>query len=209
MKRIIKDEFKEYKKFISKSNEIIDIPPNSSITHPITLDLVHNKSNTKSMCLLKPEFTKDGVLWYNQNKCINSNNTYKNYLYIPPIGIQSHNLLSIYEIDTIESLQNYIKNNIEISNISTINRLLNCWIRVNFLTIKSHNNFLEKIYRELLERYYGIEYIEKIREKMNIDKEIKNFIDYWCEKNNNTDFILNLLEDLYKHLNLIFKNIKK
>ncbi len=211
MKRVIKDEFKEYRNFISKSNAIINIPPNSSIIHPISLDLIENKNNSQSICLQKPELTKDGIIWYNTNKCINNNinNNYKKYLYIPPIGIQSQDLLSIYSIDTIESLQKFIKDNLDSINILTINRLLNCWIRANFSTVKLHNNLLEKIYKDMLKRYYGSKYIEKIMERLNLDKEIKNFIDYWCEKNNDAIFVLNLLDNLYNHLNLIFKNNEK
>ena len=49
-------------------------------------------------------------------------------------------------------------------------------------------------------KYFNID-IEWIIEKknININKEIKEYIDYWINKNNNTQFLLNLLTDFINY----------
>ena len=79
----------------------------------------------------------------------------------------------------------------------TINRVINCWIRVNFETLKNYNNYLEKINWKIIEFNYH-SYIEA--NESNIKKEIKSFIDYWINKHSLDEFNLNLLKDLIQYL---------
>lgn len=205
MKRIIKNEFQEYKKFNSKNVEIGEIPGNSQKIHPITLNWIDNTKSVNPICLTKPSIEKEGITLYKEYRCINKNSNYKSYLYTPPIGITSNDLLKIYDVDSIEKLQLYINDNIDNQNIFTINRIVNSWIRVNFDTIKIYNNFLEKIYKKMLEKYLNSDNYKKYITSLNLDKEIKDFIDYWFDKNNIIGFNFDLLIELEIYLGKIKK----
>jgi hypothetical protein len=203
MKRLIKKEFQEYKNFSSKNNEISNIPINTTIMHPITLNWIRETNNPS--CITKPHFSNSNTfILYKDYNCNVSNDVYKNILYIPPIGFTSNDILKIYNIDSIDSLLLYINNNIHEGNIININRIVNSWIRVNYDSIKIYNNFLENIYKQLVDKYLNINNKNKIKnDNININKEIKYYIDYWTNKNNSIDFKLNLLEDF------VFYFIKK
>ena len=205
MKRIIKNEFHEYKNFNSKNMEITQISGNTQKIHPITLNWIDNSKSSQPLCITKPSFDKEGITLYKDYKCNTQNNKYNNYLYTPPIGISSENLIKIYDVESIDSLQTFIDENIKKMNVLTLNRIINSWIRVNFDTIKMYNNFLEKIYKKLLEQYYSFKNFEELNRKINLDKEIKEFIDYWFTKNNIIGFRFNLLFELQNYLEKIKK----
>jgi hypothetical protein len=205
MKRIIKNEFLEYKKFNSKNMEILQIGENTQRIHPITLNWIDNSKSSTPLCITKPNFEKDNLTIYKDYKCTNNQvNKYNSYLYTPPIGVSAEDLIKIYNLESIESLQAFVFENINNINILTINRLINCWIRINFETIKTYNNFLEKIYKKMLDKYYGFKNIEELN-KLNLDKELKDFIDYWFAKNNSIGFKFNLFFDLINYLEKLKK----
>ena len=204
MKRIIKNEFQEHKKFNSKNNEIMQIDENTQKIHPITLNWIDNSKSSTPLCITKPSFEKDTITLYKDYKCSNLTNKYNSYLYTPPIGVTSDDLIRIYDVESIESLQTFVNENISTMNIRSINRIINCWIRVNFDTIKIYNNFLEKIYKKMLDKYYGFKNLEKFN-KLNMDKEIKDFVDYTFNKIKTIGFHFDLLFDLISYLEKIKK----
>ncbi len=201
MKRIIKNEYIEHKNFTSKNMEIKEVPPNSQIIHPVTLSWIDNTRSSNPICLTKPSFDKEGLTLYKDYKCTGQNpNKYNGYLYLPPIGLTSENLIKIYDVESIEKLSFFIIENINKINILTLNRIVNSWIRSNYDTIKTYNNFLEKIYLSLIEKYYSSENFQVLTKKINLEKEIKDFIDYWFGKNNTLGFKIDLLSDLENYL---------
>jgi hypothetical protein len=207
MKRIIKNEFNGGNNNIFKNSEITEIPVNSQKIHPVILNWVDNKNNSNPICLIKPSFDKEGLTVYKNYKCIGQNdNKFKSYLYTPPIGITAENLLKIYNVESIENLQNYISENINSTNIFTLNRIVNCWIRINFESIKLYNNFLEKIYKKFIGKYYDYDYFKILTDKINLDKEIKDFVDYWFDKNNSIGFKFDLLVEMINYLEKIKKD---
>jgi len=132
----------------------------------------------------------------------NSENT-PTALPFQPFGILSSDILQIYKINSIDDLLDYIDTNVKIENILTINRILNCWIYNNYNILKQHNDILEQIYKKIIYayiKYFNID-IELIIEKknININKEIKEYIDYWINKNNIKIFSLNLLTDFINY----------
>ena len=200
MKRIIKNEFEEYSKNNFKNLEIGEIPANSQKIHPITLNWIDNRKSINPLCLTKPHVENSNYLiMYKDYKCTNTSSNYKSFLYIPPIGITAADIIQIYNINSIDSLQTYVNNNINEINILSLNRVVNSWIRINFDTIKMYNNFLEKIYKKLLEKYLSSQNWQYVQTR-ELDKEIKKFIDYWFDKNNSIGFNFNLLEDLELYL---------
>jgi hypothetical protein len=128
-------------------------------------------------------------------KCKNNVNNYKKNLYIPVIGLESIDLLNMYSIQSIDSLHDFIEENLQKINYYTLNRIINSWIRVNFETLQNYNNYLEKILFKLIEFDKKYTYNET-----NIKKEIKSFIDYWINKHSVDEFYLNLLKDLVQYL---------
>jgi hypothetical protein len=191
-KRIIRNEYEYF-----KSKEIVTLPPKTIAFHPINLERINSGIN--SICLTKFQIDKNNNLNIsNTYKCNNNlNNNVKKYLYVPVIGLESIDLLKIYSIYSIESLYEWINNHLDKLNLKTINRIINCWIRVNFDTLKNYNNYLEKIYLKITA--FGSN--KKASEnETNIKKEIKDFIDYWINKHSVDEFNFNLLEDLNQYL---------
>ena len=173
-----------------------------NVLNPEPLQL--NKTNNP-VCLTKFNYDNNKLNNNNNYKCnIESNDNYKKNLYIPPLGISTADILKIYNINSIDSLNDWITDNFETFNLFTLNRVINCWIRNNLDVLKISNNALESIYSKLIQKQFSTSYLEKL-EQNNINKEIKDFIDYWIEKNNNIDFHFNLFEDLCNYIVKKFK----
>jgi hypothetical protein len=195
-KRIIKKE-----NLTSNEKDIITVESGTQMMHPISLSWFNNKEKFP-LCLTE-YFYSDGKLQnFREGKCSNSasQGKYNKYMYLPPIGLTSDDLLRIYNIDSIDELISHVKNNTK-KNYLNVNRIVNCWIRVNFQTLKNYNNSLEKIYLELLNNKKNSKLFNKIP---NIEKEIKDFIDYWIGKHDGNEFELDLLDDFIFYLNKKF-----
>ena len=126
------------KKRIIKTDNIINMKPNTQMLHPISAVWMKN-DETKPLCLTKFKITDDDNVadyTYKEYKCSSNLNNYNKYMYVPPVGITSAELLKIYDIteNSIDSLNNWITNNN--NNYYTVNRILNSWIKNNFDTLK-------------------------------------------------------------------------
>ena len=189
MKRIIK-------------KEIVNVQPNTQLLHPLSSQWINMTNEDKPICLTKFQIQNKETKIFNYDTCILKENNYKNYLYLPPIGLSSNDILEIYNISSIDRLLDYIKENMNDDNYLSINRLLNSWIRVNFETLKNYNNFLEKICIKIVTKYYNhnIENIIKKNKDFDINKEIKKFIDYWINKHDSNEFKLELIDDFIDYL---------
>ena len=191
---------KNFTRYIKEENfrgqEIATIPSNTNILDPIFLRTSNKKDNP--ICLTKLGLDKNNNLqFYNNYKCSSNVNDYKKYLYIPPIGLSSAELLKIYNIHTVDDITTTFDEMLESGeNYHTINRILNCWIKNNFDFLKG-NNFLDKIYNKLLSIYLD----SKIIKKINLEKEINSYIKTWLSKKTSNDFDFDLLNDMMNHLN--------
>jgi hypothetical protein len=201
-RRIIRDEID----INFKSKEIGLLSPKTSGFHPINLEWINNTDTVNPLCLTKFQMDKKNNLnIFNNYKCKNNLNDYKKNLYIPIVGLESSDLLNVYSIDSIDSLYEWINENLDKLLLPTINRILNCWIRVNYETLKNYNNYLEKIYFKI---FVFIFKDKIIQDETTIKKDIKNFIDYWINKNSVDEFNLNLLNDLNQYVIKKFLNNK-
>jgi hypothetical protein len=175
------------------NKEIGSLEPNKWILHPITCEIIDNKTN-KPLCITKPylndykniKFIKNG----NCNKNMNIND-YKKFLYIPTIGLNSVDILKLYNIDTVDNLENWINTNINDKSYYTTNRIFNCWIRINYSTLIEYNKILVKIIKKIIINYKS----DEIKKIVDLDKEISNFIDYWINKNSENEYRINLIDD--------------
>jgi len=191
-KRTIKHD--SYESYTSYNPEIGTVPKDTNIMEPILVRLLHKTPNPT--CLTKVNLNDNNIKFYNNYKCKTDVNDYKKYLYVPPIGIMYDDILKLYDIDSIDSMKQWVDDMIEDGmNYYTINRVINCWIRKNFDLLKN-NNFLEKIYYKLLSIYLD----SKIIKKIDLEKEIKQFINTWSSKKKPEDFDFNLYEDMYLYL---------
>ena len=193
-KRIIKDEI-----YYFNSKEISNLPPNTITFHPINLKTVENNDPINPICLTKFQIDKNNNLnILNSYKCKNNIDNYKKNLYIPIIGLDSSDLLNIYSIKSIDSLNEFVNENLDKLFLITINRIINCWIRINFETLKNYNNYLEKIYWKIIE-FNHVSY--SASNESTIKKEIKDFIDYWIKKHSVEEFNFDLFTELNEYLN--------
>lgn len=166
--------------------EIINMKPNTKLLHPLTCAWMDTQDIKTDICLTKYIYNKKDTDYYDintnnfnfyiTNKCKNKNlKKYKNYLYIPPVGISSDIILKIYNIKSIDSLINWLEEK-ENNNINTINRVLNCYISNNINILKNHYTLFENIYKKLLIKYSNKKLVSKI---VDLDKETHLFFKDW------------------------------
>lgn len=196
-KRIIKNEKNQVN---MTGNEIATIESNKQLLHPISGQWVDTKYFTNPICLTKFQILNKETSILNNYPCKQNVNNYKTYLFVPPIGLSSDDVLRIYDLDSIDKLYNWLLENMEKINYFTIVRIVNCWIKVNFETLKNYNNFLVKIISKLVKFNFG-----DTQPVKDLDKEIKDFIEYWMNKNNGTEFNLNLIEDFINYISKKYK----
>jgi hypothetical protein len=188
MKRIIKNENET---LIYKNINIKPIKPGEYSIHPISLGGFENVTN-KTLCLTKYNIKNNKLELTNNYNC--SDNNFNQYMHIPPVGLRSDDILEIYKISSVDELKLWIDNN---TNLSTINRVINCWLRVNYETLKVHNVVLYDIFINLFNKYKN----NLDLNKLDLEKEIKYYIEYWIYKTNATNFNFDLYNDMIKYLN--------
>ena len=169
-------------------DEYATIPMNTKFMEPITNTL---KQLPHPVCLKKMTFENNNIQYLKNYKCQNNVNNYDKILFIPPIGISSSELLKMYNIMNIDDLNMWFEKSIIEDNYLKINRILNCWIRINFDTLKNHSKNLENIYYK---------FISKHNKSISDEKEIKKFINNWIDKKSSDEFDFDLLDDLLDFL---------
>lgn len=186
-KRIIKDD-----KFF-RSKDIATVPINKKIQHPVSLKIIDTNGFLNPICLTKMYISNNKLNDYGNYIC-NGENKYKENIQLPPIAFNSSDLLEIYNINTIDSLKEWIDNIIQSYeflsyNIYTIIRIISCWITENSDTLSNYKKPLQYICYEILKQY-------------SLDKEVKqeninDTINKWIDNYKNGDDI-DLLQILIK-----------
>jgi hypothetical protein len=196
-KRIIKTEMNYKDSFKNKqfNKEISQIQPDNQTLHPISTQWINTQNIVNPICLTKFQILNNETKILNNYQCKTNGTNYKSFLFVPPIGLESNDILQIYQIESIDQLYSWINENISEKSYFTIIRVVNCWIRVNFETLKNYNNFLVKIISKMFK--YNLGNLADISE---LDKEIKDYINYWMNKNNGTEFKLNLVDDFANYI---------
>ena len=102
----------------------------------------------------------------NYKKLINTNNESINK-YVSPIPIKSNDILEIYNIMNMDDLEKWVKKNLDDINFFTINRIINCWIRVNLNILKKHPKYVIYIIYIIFKYYFKYIYLKKNYKNIN------------------------------------------
>jgi len=176
--------------------DLLYVPKNKTVIDPLTLNFV----TTKVPTIITNFYFKDGKL----SNQISADKIFKtskeelsSIMEIPPMGLDISSLIDLYKVEYIDDLTEWVINSIgDAKPFTTINRVINTWIKVNWTKIKKYNNGLEKIFIVLMR--YAID--SDVLKNIKLDKEVKEFIDFWVEKHDDDEFIFNLGEDMIKYL---------
>lgn len=189
---------------ITKDISIIKINPNDCSIHPTTLDTKENKVEDKVIEITNYYINNGELKNWKEGKKLSDKevkernfDNFKEAMKISNLTFDSESLINIYLEDTTSpsELDNYINTSInQVINFNTINRVINLWLWNNIKILKTHNNFLEKIYYDLLTKF------NKELVNDNLKKNIKQYIDYWTQNKTDNDFDFNLYRDLIEHL---------
>lgn len=166
-----------------------------SILHPLVLGLYDGQKN-KNICTTNSILKKDEFIQDCDKKKDNLTiDELLTTIMLPNINIDSNDLISLYDINNIDSLNNWIDENLYVLPFDNINRVLNLWIKSNLSELKLFNNALVNIIKKILEKF------NLNINKKYLDTELLKFIDYWIKKSNENDFYFNLILDFKKFLN--------
>jgi hypothetical protein len=172
--------------------ESLKIDADEWFLNPLTLELEENIS--KNPLYLTKFFFDDNnnLINYKVEKPKNQNDASK-FMLTPSLLIDSSELLKLYGIIDVTTLTEFIDNNIDNVYFSSINRIINCWIRDNFNQLQKNNKILINIYVKLFTKFYNIN-------NKTLTNAIDLFIIKWFKNKNKDDFFLNLGGDLIKYL---------
>jgi len=204
--RIIKsvdEQNKYYLKDNKKENkEISNIKSNKYALHPISSLFVKNRTDSTE-CLTSFYYSDDKLNISKNYRCKNIQQDIKDIYILPPIGLLSDDIVKIYNVETIDKLFVWFNKSIDdikSDNHNTINyltiiKIINCWVRVNFDTLKNYNNFLVKIISKLFNLIFNNEYdIPKIDDKIN------KYINFWIKNHSESDYNLNIIDDFNNYI---------
>jgi hypothetical protein len=186
------------------SKEIITVKSNTKLLHPLTCNWIDTSTDKYDVCLTKYNYN-DNFEFVKFNKACEkeTGSKYKDFLYVPPVGLSSDVILKLYNITSFDLLDEWLSVNLENrTNIFTINRILNCWINNNITILRKHNKFLIDIYNKLLSLIIDKNLFSKI---INLNDETLNYIDYWLNKTKDP-FHLDLLYDYINYIQKKYKN---
>ena len=173
------------------------------ILHPELISVIkiekpsENNNQKNKLCVINKNFSTDVADMFTDNYInyqeISEKEEISN-INISTMNLNNNLLLSFYKISDIDSLKEFIDNNLNFKDFEEMNRLLNFWILENLKSLKKFNYTLFSIIKKILLKF------TKIPEK-HLNKELENYIDYWVNKKNSDDFYFNLIDDFKKYLN--------
>lgn len=185
-KRIIKDE----RMFGSK--DISTVKPDKTIIHPITLNTINTSGFINPVCLTKMYISNNKLNEFDNYIC-NGENKYKEYIQLPPISLNSQDLLEIYNINNIENLKDWVENNLTTYNEITLSRVLTCWITNNVDTLKLYRKYFHEIFFNIFYQH------SNIRKHLRYEDDIKKYINEWID-NYKIDQDNDFYRDIFKYI---------
>lgn len=194
-KRFINDE----KNYTSKY--IATVPINQKVFHPVTLETIDTNEFKNPICLTKMYISNNKLNTFSNYIC-NGENKYKQYIQLPPVALNSSNLLEIYDINNIDNMKDWVEKNIQIYNVITFARVISSWIINNTDTLKLNKKKLENICIFILNHGFKPMFIDSY----DYDEEIKIYVTDWID-NYTIDKDSDLLKNLLIYISKKFKNI--
>ena len=164
---------------------------NEIFLHPITLTLQKNKRD-EPFCPTQLHYKNDKIYFSEKVKSTHlDTKDIQTFMALPYLNLNIDQMLSIYKIDSIDSLIKWVKNNImENKPYKYINRLINIWIKSNYNDLLNNNKILSSIYEIINKKYWN---------NMMIDK-MDEYIDNWFKTKKYDDFYFNLGNDLHDYM---------
>lgn len=171
------------------------IDNNDSFLHPITLTIIKNTKD-EQICPTNIYTEKNKILI--NRVCLKNENVDKqdisNYMSLPYINLDIKVIINIYKVETIDKLEEWFDNNInKDTSYDSINRILNIWIKLNFDIVKNFHDIFENFYLKINSKFWNYK-------NKNIKKELDKYMNKWFKIKKDTDFILDLGNDLKKYL---------
>lgn len=177
------------------------VNPGESILHPIFLQLLTNNTSKKVCPTIYHQDDQKSPIYY--KKCTKDTDikydTIARYMSMPYLNIDPNKFIKIYNVTTINNLLNFIDTKLEQKyTYQHINRVINCWIKVNQTDLIKNNDILTNIYIKIFKEFWKNKKIDF--NSKGVIQEINKFINNWF-KNNQDDFDYNLGNTLKKYLN--------
>lgn len=162
------------------------IETNEIFLHPITLELVKNKGPNK-ICPTELHYVdgKPYSIAPIENKSL-INKDIQSFMAIPYLNLNIEQMLSIYKINSIDNMIEWLNNNLD-KPLKTVNRILMVWIRFNYDELKENNKILISIYKKINHQYF---------KDLQIDN-LENKINNWFKNNDSNLFHLDLTEYIF------------
>jgi hypothetical protein len=170
--------------------------PLSIYIDPLTLEL-RTKDKEAKEYITQFSFDKNMNLINTSDK---PNKNYNEFMKMPSLLIPYTEILKLYNIDNLNDIIDYINLNLETKLFDSINRILNCWIRLNFNYLKKNNKILLNIYYKIFNHYYPNVIID---EKI-FNKKCSDYINIWFKNEKQNSFFLNLGDNLKNYLTTIY-----
>jgi len=146
------------------------------------------------------------------------------YLYKIPVVISPKKVLDLYNVDSIDSLIDYMKDTIKNNSIvyydsfkmkeytsndaneneipfDTLNKVFNSWIYENFSILKNHNIILNDLCYIMIRLTIS----DNFMNEDSLKKNIKDYIKYWFEEKSIDDINFDLINDMNNYFNKKFK----
>jgi len=165
------------------------VDTNNFTFHPITLNLIKNNLPNK-ICSSELHFINGDIKYTKSCSSDNkiSSNDIQKFMALPYLNLSSEQMLSIYKIDTIDNMINWIKDKIQDDMpFQYVNRIINIWIKYNYNDFVKNNSTLVNLYNILNSKYWFLEL-------SNLDK----YIVRWFKNKDYNDFSFNLGGDIYR-----------
>ena len=165
------------------------VETNNFTFHPITLNLIKNNQPNK-ICSSELHFINGDIKYTKSCSSDNkiSSNDIQKFMALPYLNLSSEQMLSIYNIDTIDNMINWIKDKIQDDMpFQYVNRIINIWIKYNYNDFVKKNSTLVNLYNILNSKYWFLEL-------SNLDK----YIVRWFKNKDYNDFSFNLGGDIYR-----------
>jgi hypothetical protein len=163
--------------------------------HPISLQIYKNEDNLYK-CPTELYYDKNKKTYSQVKSCdINKDKLTslerQKFMALPYLNLDLDIMLSIYKIDTIDSLIEWVSNMIkEDKPFRYVNRIVNIWIKSNYDSLVKKNIILNTVYAKINENYW---------KKKNTDR-MSEIIKTWFKTKNIDDFNFDLGTDLLDEL---------